>query len=85
MELAVGRRARRIAGGIAEVVESAGASAVALGGMVVFPKKGMVLVNFPKPEQLAKKLAVGAATYFRAGKAHALASTHSGRYKPLGQ
>jgi cyclase len=44
---------------ITEVVDTAGASAVALGSMVVFQKKGMgVLVNFPDAEQLAKRLGV---------------------------
>jgi len=38
---------------IGNVVKQAGASAVALGSMVVFQKKGMgVLVNFPNPETL---------------------------------
>ena len=38
---------------IGEVVRQAGASAVALGSMVVFQKKGMgVLVNFPEKNQL---------------------------------
>ena len=42
---------------IAQVVEQAGASAVALGSMVVFQKKGCgVLVNFPDPKRLAEKL-----------------------------
>ncbi len=42
---------------IEQVVNEAGASAVALGSMVVFQKKGMgVLVNFPEPAQLANKL-----------------------------
>ena len=42
---------------ITQVVDEAGASAVALGSMVVFQKKGMgVLVNFPEPAQLANKL-----------------------------
>lgn len=42
---------------IAQVVDEAGASAVALGSMVVFQKKGCgVLVNFPEPGQLAGKL-----------------------------
>jgi cyclase len=42
---------------VAEAVAGAGASAVALGSMVVFQKKGMgVLVNFPEPDQLARKL-----------------------------
>jgi cyclase len=40
-------------GDIARVVRDGGASAVALGSMVVFQKKGMgVLVNFPLPTQL---------------------------------
>jgi cyclase len=39
---------------IAAVVQHAAASAVALGSMVVFQKKGMgVLVNFPEPNSLA--------------------------------
>ena len=43
---------------IRQVVKHGRASAVALGSMVVFQKKGMgVLVNFPSPEQLAKALA----------------------------
>jgi cyclase len=43
---------------IREVVLDAGASAVALGSMVVFQKRGMgVLVNFPAPEELARTLA----------------------------
>lgn len=38
---------------IADVVRNAGASAVALGSLVVFQKKGKgVLVNFPDPKQL---------------------------------
>jgi imidazole glycerol-phosphate synthase subunit HisF len=42
---------------IAQVVTQAGASAVALGSMVVFQKKGCgVLVNFPEPAQLAQML-----------------------------
>jgi imidazole glycerol-phosphate synthase subunit HisF len=42
---------------IVEAVGGAGASAVALGSMVVFQKKGMgVLVNFPEPDHLAEKL-----------------------------
>ena len=42
---------------IGTVVKKAGASAVALGSMVVFQKKGMgVLVNFPSPELLAQHL-----------------------------
>lgn len=42
---------------IVEAVGGAGASAVALGSMVVFQKKGMgVLVNFPEPDQLATRL-----------------------------
>ena len=40
---------------IDDVVRKAGASAVALGSMVVFQKKGMgILVNFPNREQLTK-------------------------------
>lgn len=40
---------------IAEVVRQGGASAVALGSMVVFQKKGMgVLINFPKKANLHK-------------------------------
>jgi cyclase len=40
------------------VVSNAGASAVALGSMVVFQKKGMgVLVNFPDRAVLERKLA----------------------------
>lgn len=43
---------------IGQVVKQAGASAVALGSMVVFQKKGMgVLVNFPDEAQLKKALA----------------------------
>jgi cyclase len=43
---------------IAEAVDEAGASAAALGSMVVFQKKGCgVLVNFPDPADLANKLA----------------------------
>jgi imidazole glycerol-phosphate synthase subunit HisF len=43
---------------IARVVNEAGASAVALGSMVVFQKQGRgVLVNFPESAQLAEKLA----------------------------
>ncbi|TMJ00629.1 MAG: imidazole glycerol phosphate synthase subunit HisF [Alphaproteobacteria bacterium] len=42
---------------IAQVVDEAGASAVALGSMVVFQKADCgVLVNFPEPSQLAEKL-----------------------------
>lgn len=42
---------------IAAAVKQAGASAVALGSMVVFQKKGMgVLVNFPSSEQLRRHL-----------------------------
>jgi cyclase len=42
---------------ISQVVDTAGASAVALGSMVVFQKKGCgVLVNFPDPAQLAQRL-----------------------------
>lgn len=42
---------------ISEVVDAGHASAVALGSMVVFQKKGMgVLINFPEPGQLAKAL-----------------------------
>ncbi|HEX6361930.1 MAG TPA: AglZ/HisF2 family acetamidino modification protein [Albitalea sp.] len=42
---------------VADVVKRGGASAVALGSMVVFQKKGMgVLVNFPEPAQLAAHL-----------------------------
>ena len=42
---------------IGEVVKKAGASAVALGSMVVFQKKGMgVLVNFPDHQQLKEVL-----------------------------
>ena len=42
---------------IAQVVKRAGASAVALGSMVVFQKKGMgVLVNFPDAQTLAEAL-----------------------------
>jgi cyclase len=45
---------------LSEVVKQAGASAVALGSMVVFQKKGMgVLVNFPEPIQLANELGSG--------------------------
>jgi cyclase len=45
-------------GHIGEVVKQANASAVALGSMVVFQKKGMgVLVNFPNQEKLEKVLA----------------------------
>jgi imidazole glycerol-phosphate synthase subunit HisF len=40
-----------------DVVRKSGASAVALGSMVVFQKKGMgILVNFPSREQLTKTL-----------------------------
>ena len=40
------------------VIKAAGASAVALGSMVVFQKKDMgVPVNFPETEQLEKALA----------------------------
>ncbi|OEU69678.1 MAG: imidazole glycerol phosphate synthase subunit HisF [Desulfovibrio sp. S3730MH75] len=43
---------------IRDVVKNAGASAVALGSMVVFQKKGMgVLVNFPDQQQLEGALA----------------------------
>lgn len=42
---------------IGEVVKSAGASAVGLGSMVVFQKKGMgVLVNFPEQSELERVL-----------------------------
>jgi cyclase len=41
-----------------EAVVDGGASAVALGSMVVFQKKGMgVLVNFPEPVRLDQALA----------------------------
>ena len=44
-------------GHIGEVVQKAGASAVALGSMVVFQKKEMgVLINFPQKEHLEKIL-----------------------------
>tara|TARA_B100000686_G_scaffold278109_1_gene297909 strand:- start:693 stop:1454 length:762 start_codon:yes stop_codon:yes gene_type:complete len=44
-------------GHIVEVVQKAGASAVALGSMVVFQKKEMgVLINFPQKEHLEKTL-----------------------------
>lgn len=44
-------------GHIGAVVKQAGASAVAVGSMVVFQKKGMgVLVNFPDPVRLAEAL-----------------------------
>jgi cyclase len=43
---------------VSEVIKTAGASAAALGSMVVFQKKDMgVLVNFPETEQLRKALA----------------------------
>lgn len=43
---------------IGKVVKQANASAVALGSMVVFQKKGMgVLVNFPNPKKLREVLA----------------------------
>jgi cyclase len=42
---------------LAQAVQYAGASAVALGSMVVFQKQGCgVLVNFPEPRQLAARL-----------------------------
>jgi imidazole glycerol-phosphate synthase subunit HisF len=42
---------------IVQAVDTGGASAVALGSMVVFQKRGCgVLVNFPDPAQLAQKL-----------------------------
>jgi cyclase len=42
---------------VGEAVRQGGASAVALGSMVVFQKQGMgVLVNFPDPAQLAREL-----------------------------
>jgi cyclase len=42
---------------VGRAVRQGGASAVALGSMVVFQKKGMgVLVNFPMPEQLERVL-----------------------------
>jgi len=42
---------------IAQVVKQAGASAVALGSMVVFQKRGMgVLINFPDKEELERVL-----------------------------
>ena len=72
---------------IAEVVDTAGASAVALGSMVVFQKKGMgVLVNFPEPEQLAKRLAIGksAASHLQAGQVRRVTSAHPDRHKSLG-
>jgi imidazole glycerol-phosphate synthase subunit HisF len=54
---------------IAQVVQQAGASAVALGSMVVFQKRGCgVLVNFPDPAQLARKLGEHAGE--RAGAQH---------------
>lgn len=44
-------------GGVASVVREGGASAVAVGNMVVFQKKDMgVLVNFPDPETLKRAL-----------------------------
>ena len=44
-------------GHIVDVVQKAGASAVALGSMVVFQKKDMgVLINFPQKEHLDKIL-----------------------------
>jgi len=43
---------------VGKVVQQAGASAVALGSMVVFQKKGMgVLVNFPDKKRLESVLA----------------------------
>ena len=43
---------------ISNAIKVAGASAVALGSMVVFQKKDMgVLVNFPEQEQLEKAFA----------------------------
>jgi cyclase len=49
---------------IVDVVQQANASAVALGSMVVFQKKGMgVLVNFPDPAQLEHSLAAPAAVH----------------------
>jgi imidazole glycerol-phosphate synthase subunit HisF len=45
---------------ISQVVDTAGASAVALGSMVVFQKKGCgVLVNFPDPSRLAEQIEHG--------------------------
>jgi len=47
---------------IGRVVRDAGASAVALGSLVVFQKRGMgVLVNFPDPRELAQVFDVAAA------------------------
>lgn len=45
---------------IGEVIQAGGASAAAVGSMVVFQKQGMgVLVNFPSPIQLETALAAG--------------------------
>ena len=45
-------------GHIEDVVQKAGASAVALGSMVVFQKQDMgVLINFPQKEHLERILA----------------------------
>lgn len=45
---------------IGEVIRAGGASAAAVGSMVVFQKQGMgVLVNFPSPVQLETALAAG--------------------------
>lgn len=45
---------------IGEVIRAGGASAAAVGSMVVFQKQGMgVLVNFPSPVQLETALATG--------------------------
>ena len=53
------------AGSVADlgrVVRQASASAVAIGSMVVFQKKGMgVLINFPDPVEIAKAMESGAA------------------------
>ncbi len=59
---------------IVEVVGRAGASAVALGSMVVFQKKGCgVLVNFPDPSVLESKLApAGSSRDHQRGAAAAL-------------
>jgi cyclase len=47
---------------IGKVVKEAGASAVAVGSMVVFQRKGMgVLVNFPDPAEIAKAMRSDAA------------------------
>lgn len=61
-----------------EAVGSAGASAVALGSMVVFEKKGLgVLVSTPDPDRLSIKLGDQNSRESRAGRRHPPDNTHS--------